>query len=155
MQIWTCKSTVVIIQKITDSYFFNGVKKAHKAKHMKDFWTFDHSVLGSEGMYFYCHVCLLVFSRCIWPNVYYTEEVIWGKDTLIVVLKVWSRTTWEFIRGAHSLPTSTPFNEKFREGGEICVLTSLLGQSLKSMVLEKHCIRQGSCCSAVSNRELK
>ena len=79
-------------QKITDSYFLSGVKKAHKAKHLKDFWTFDHSVLGSEGMYFYCHVCLLMFSKCIWPNVYNIEEVIWGKDTLIVVLKVWSRT---------------------------------------------------------------
>ena len=44
-------------------------------------------------MYVYCHVCLLVFSKCIWPNVYNTEEVIWGKDTLIVVLKVWSGTT--------------------------------------------------------------
>ena len=86
-------STVVIIQIITESYFFNGVKKAHKAKHIKHFWTFDHSVLGSKGRYVYCHVCLLVFSKYIWPNVYNTEEVIWGKDTLIVVLKVWSGTT--------------------------------------------------------------
>jgi len=46
---------------------------------------------------------------------------------------------WEFVRGANSLPASTPFNEKFREGGEICVSTSLLRQSLKSIVLEKHC----------------